>query len=64
MNQFNALCVSMQKTSLAHLLLVLDNLAEGNVINQVSVDAETAENARVALQRMVDIKGVTKLTKK
>ena len=34
---------------------VLENLVEGNVVNEIRVDDETAEWARVALQRMLDI---------
>ena len=34
---------------------VLENLVEGRVVNRITVDAETAEWAQVALQRMLDI---------
>jgi quinolinate synthase len=34
---------------------VLDELVAGRVVNQITVDAETAAAARVALQRMLDI---------
>ena len=30
-------------------------LVEGRVVNQITVDPETAEGARIALQRMLDI---------
>ena len=39
-----------------HLAWVLENLVAGNVVNQVSVDEDIAINARVAIQRMLDIK--------
>jgi quinolinate synthase len=38
-----------------HLCWVLEELVEGRVPNRIVVDAETAEWARVALQRMLDI---------
>jgi quinolinate synthase len=34
---------------------VLENLVEDNVVNEIRVDDDTAEWARVALQRMLDI---------
>jgi quinolinate synthase len=38
-----------------HLAWVLENLVEGHVVNQVSVDEDVANNARIALQRMLEI---------
>jgi quinolinate synthase len=38
-----------------HLAWVLESLVRGEVVNQISVDVRTAEWARVALQRMLDI---------
>jgi quinolinate synthase len=38
-----------------HLAWVLENLVEGHVVNRITVHDETAEWARVALQRMLDI---------
>ena len=38
-----------------HLAWVLENLVEGNVVNQITVDAETSEWAKVALDRMLAI---------
>jgi quinolinate synthase len=34
---------------------VLENLVNGVVVNRINVDEETAEWARVALQRMLEI---------
>ena len=45
----------MFRVDAAHLCWVLENLVEGTVVNRITVDAETAEWARVALQRMLDI---------
>jgi quinolinate synthase len=38
-----------------HLAWVLENLVEGSVVNQISVPQDVANNARIALQRMLDI---------
>jgi quinolinate synthase len=38
-----------------HLLWALENLAEGRVVNQISVSPDAAADAHVALQRMLDI---------
>jgi quinolinate synthase len=39
----------------AYLAWVLEGLVEGEVINQISVDEETAHWARVALERMLSL---------
>jgi quinolinate synthase len=38
-----------------HLLWTLENLAEGRVVNQITVPPDVAADARVALQRMLEI---------
>jgi quinolinate synthase len=38
-----------------HLLWALENLAEGRVVNQISVPDEIARDARIALDRMLQI---------
>ncbi|MGB2744915.1 MAG: quinolinate synthase NadA, partial [Candidatus Microthrix parvicella] len=48
-------CSTMFRIDAPHLCWVLENLVEGNVVNEIRVDDETAEWARVALQRMLDI---------
>ena len=48
-------CATMNRIDEPHLAWVLDHLVEGNVVNEISVDSATAESARVALQRMLDI---------
>ena len=48
-------CSTMFRIDAAHLAWVLENLVEGRVVNQIKVDPETAENARVALERMLQI---------
>ncbi|MBM3215958.1 quinolinate synthase NadA [Candidatus Poribacteria bacterium] len=49
------LCTTMNRIDLQHLCWVLDNLAEGRVVNQISVDRDIAKWAAVALDRMLQI---------
>jgi quinolinate synthase len=51
------LCTTMYRIDLPHLCWVLENLVEGNVVNQIQVDAVTRKWATVALERMLAIKG-------
>ncbi|HLY31634.1 MAG TPA: quinolinate synthase NadA [Ktedonobacterales bacterium] len=51
-------CSTMYRIHPAYLAWVLEELVAGRVINQVSVDAETARWAKVALERMLANKGV------
>jgi quinolinate synthase len=48
-------CSTMFRIDLPHLAWVMDKLVDGKVVNRITVDPETAEWARVALQRMLDI---------
>jgi quinolinate synthase len=48
-------CSTMNRIDEPHLAWVLDELVAGRVVNAIRVDADTAEWARVALQRMLDI---------
>jgi quinolinate synthase len=48
-------CSTMFRIDAAHLCWVLEELVEKRVVNQITVDPETASWARVALQRMLDI---------
>jgi quinolinate synthase len=48
-------CSTMFRIDAPHLSWVLDHLVAGEVVNQIVVDRHTAEWARVALQRMLDI---------
>ncbi len=52
---FECLCSTMYRIDPAHLLWALDNLAAGRVVNQITVDAATALQARKALDRMLSI---------
>jgi quinolinate synthase len=48
-------CSTMSRIDLAHLAWVLEGLVEGEVRNRVVVDPDTAEAARLALERMLAI---------
>ena len=48
-------CSTMFRIDAPHLAWCLENLVEGTVVNRISVDAETARWARVALDRMLEI---------
>jgi quinolinate synthase len=39
----------------AYLAWTVEQLAEGNLVNHVQVDAETAHYARIALDRMLTV---------
>ena len=49
------MCSTMFRIDPQHLAWVLENLVEGNVVNQISVPENVAKSARVALQRMLEI---------
>jgi quinolinate synthase len=48
-------CKNMAMTTVQDLLYILDNLLEGEALNVVQVDEETAAGARMALQRMLQV---------
>ena len=48
-------CSTMFRIDAAHLAWVLENLVDGTVVNQITVDVDTASWARVALERMLSI---------
>jgi len=50
------LCTTMYRIDPRHLHWVLDKLAAGEVVNQISVDAETQRWSRVALDRMLELR--------
>jgi quinolinate synthase len=50
-------CSTMNRIDLPHLVWALENLVAGNVVNRISVDADTERDAKVALQRMLDLPG-------
>ena len=46
----------MFRISPQHLCWTLESLVDGHVVNRVSVDAETKHWARVALDRMLEMR--------
>jgi quinolinate synthase len=50
-------CSTMFRIDAPHLAWVLESLVAGVVVNQVTVDPETAEWAKVALDRMLALPG-------
>lgn len=55
LSPFQCLCSTMYRIKPAYLLWVLDNLVAGRVVNRITVDKQTAEPAKVALDRMLEI---------
>jgi quinolinate synthase len=55
LSECQCLCTTMYRIDPPHLLWTLDNLAEGKVVNHITVDPYTKYWARVSLQRMLDI---------
>ena len=51
------LCTTMTRIDLPHLCYILENLAEGKVVNEVSVPPEMRKWALLALDRMLELKG-------
>jgi quinolinate synthase len=52
-------CATMNRIDLPHLVWALENLAQGHVVNQITVDPQTEHYAKLALQRMLDLPGET-----
>ncbi len=48
-------CSTMFRIDAPHLCWVLENLVDGVVVNRITVDADTQEWAKVALERMLEI---------
>jgi len=55
MSPMLCMCSTMFRIDPQHLAWVLENLVEGQVVNQVSVAEDVANNARIALRRMLII---------
>jgi quinolinate synthase len=53
------LCTTMYRISPAHLAWALENLVEGTVVNRIKVSAETKHWAKVALDRMLEVRTET-----
>ena len=48
-------CSTMYRIHPAYMSWVLDGLNEGVVVNQITVDKDTAEQARISLDRMLAV---------
>ncbi|MGN6250971.1 MAG: quinolinate synthase NadA [Marmoricola sp.] len=48
-------CSTMNRIDLPHLVWALESLAEGHLVNVIEVDEQTQAEAKVALQRMLDL---------
>lgn len=46
-------CSTMNRIDLPHLVWAMESLVSGHLVNQISVEAETAKYAKVALERML-----------
>jgi quinolinate synthase len=55
MSPMVCMCSTMFRIDPQHLAWVLENLVEDNIVNQISVPQDVANNARIALQSMLDI---------
>ncbi len=53
----NCMCAQMFRIDPQHLLWVLDNLAEGRVVNRVAVEPKISGKARLAVDRMIQFTG-------
>ncbi len=49
------MCSTMYRIDPQHLLWILENLVKGNVVNQIKVLPEIADQARLALERMLAV---------
>jgi quinolinate synthase len=50
-------CSTMNRIDLPHLVWALESLVDGVVVNRIQVDPATERDAKVALQRMLDLPG-------
>ena len=56
LSECQCLCSTMYRIDLPHLCWAIENLAHGEVVNRIHVDAHTRQWATIALQRMLDIR--------
>jgi len=48
-------CATMNRIDLPHLVWAMENLQRGTVVNRINVPADVAHQARLALERMLEI---------
>lgn len=53
LNPFMCPCLTMNRIDLPHLTWALEELVAGRVINPIVVDSQTAEEAKIALEKML-----------
>ena len=46
-------CSTMNRIDLPHLVWAMESIVQGNIVNQIKVESETAKYAKVALDRML-----------
>jgi quinolinate synthase len=51
-------CSTMNRIDLPHLVWALESLVEGNVVNRIEVDPDTAKHAKQALDQMLALPGI------
>lgn len=56
-------CSTMNRIDLPHLVWALESLAAGTVVNRIEVEPDTARWAKVALDRMLALPGVSTATR-
>lgn len=52
LNPYMCPCLTMNRIDLPHLTWTLESLVEGRIPNQITVDAQTADEAKLALEKM------------
>jgi len=50
------MCATMYRIDLPHLCWALENLVQGRVVNEINVPEDVARNAKLALDRMLQVK--------
>lgn len=55
LSPFQCLCSTMYRIKPGYLLWVLDNLAEGRIVNRITVPPDIADQAKLSLDRMLAI---------
>ena len=48
-------CSTMYRIHPAYLAWALENIEQGNIVNRITVDEDTAPDAKIALQRMLEV---------
>ena len=56
LDETGCLCTTMYRISPQHLAWALENLVEGNVVNRIAVAPTVRQWARVALDRMLEVR--------